>query len=747
MARKLVAVALVGAFVAIAWFAWREKPVPEIASEREVVVPEHAELETRVELSRDTTPVVRPNEPARVETKDDETPITAAPADGLEVIVVDGRSGVPVAGARVRGLGLLEPMSGPDERKEVPIGLLDFEIELAGGAVYETDATGRTRIPKNGVPGSYAASSSGMWGMAYFSDSEQPPHVIDMVPERGARVLVVDAHGKPAPNVPVAIACDGARFDDLVESLSDEQGFVDVRHWRSAQQKCLDAADTCVRPLLLAQWDAIPRLHVDTTRNAPDPQRLVLPPLGSVEVRVRTTDGTPLLARDLVLTRAEDKGFADHPAKDAETFEPATNEVGRALFTRVGLGCELRASSESVGAGFTVCLGPGPRAEGEVAVLELVVGRPYSLLTGRLVGSDGRALARVSGSILPIFPSDDERRPHIYREYRERGRAFEGFLCARGGFETDEAGRFRILVSQGSGEQPRIFEFSYIDRDVRSSRARVAAPQRLAQPETDLGDVRFAPLREIASGVISAPSGMPLREPWLEVSTGAGRDRVYAQRRVNPDGSFTAWSQSEAPSWFLRAGTRVCEGSLPLEIPSGATNLRIALVATSFVRGRLRVDDDVSPERYAIQLERLPDGAEGGEELFTKAGSDGRFAFALSAAGKFDVRVMDANVNWNDVTLLEGFVVEAGEDCADPRLDPIDVTREARERRRQAEADAAPTPRETPRRAGGDGTRVLAVSWKHLNLTFGRTRIIIRIWSKTGTGSATASARRSSESD
>ena len=672
MARSLFALALIGAIVAVAWFAWRETPARDTSRERDPVARVEAERDARVELSRDTTPVVRPNAPARVETKD-ATPITAAPADGLEVIVVDGRSGVPVAGARVRGLGLLEPMSGPNDHKEVPIGLLDFEIELAGGAVYETDATGRTRIPKNGVPGSYAASAPGMWGMAYFSDSEKPPHVIDMMPERGARVLVVDAHGKPAPNVPVAIACDGARFDDLVESLSDEQGLVDVRHWRSAQQKCLDAADTCVRPLILARWDAIPRLHIDTTRNAPDPQRLVLPPLGSVEVRVRAADGTPLLAPDLVLTRAEEKGYGDQPGKDAETFGPTTNEAGRALFTHVGLGCELRASSESVGGVFTYCVGPGPRVDGEVAVLELVVAKPYSALTGRFIGPDGLPLTRVAAWLTPCLSHEDPEAAPTIVPWGPRSSPLH---CEDGGrFVTDDQGRFRLRAAQNSEDSGWQLHFAFIDRDKRTLSAIIPAPARLTLPETALGDVRFAPLRELASGVLIAPSEMTIVHPWVELRSGTGRDAVSAEVRVSPEGSFSAWTQSDAPSWFLRAGTSVCEGTPPLEIAAGATDLKIALGGGGFVRGRVLADDDMSPGNFLVHLAPVSDHGREGEDLFAEPGTDGRFIFALAAAGTFDLHVSNLKMLWNEVATLEGLVVEAGKDCADPRLDPIDLRR------------------------------------------------------------------------
>lgn len=667
MARSLIAVALVGAVVAIAWFAWREKPALDVASEREVAAPAEMERNARVELSRDLAPVVRPDAPARVATKDDETPITAAPADGLEVIVVDGRSGVPVAGARVRGLGLLEPMSGPNDHKEVPIGLLDFEIELAGGAVYETDATGRTRIPKNGVPGSYAASAPGMWGMAYFSDSERPPHVIDMVPERGARVLVVDAHGKPTPNVPVAIACDGARFDDLVESLSDEQGFVDVRHWRSAQQKCLDAADTCVRPLILAKWDAIPRLHIDTNAGAPDPQRLALPPLGNVEVRVRSADGVALFPRDVVLSRAEDKGYEGRPGRDAEVFAPSFSELGRALFEHVGLGLELRASSTSLGKDFTYCLGPGPQTDRATAVLELVVTRPRCELTGRFVDTGGRPLAGVQGEFQRSSAGDSDM-----------------LYLRRIALRTDDAGRFRVFTNDSAGApSTREVGFVFYDDAGHAHRSIVALPTTLSSPETDLGDIHFASPQPIVSGRVLVPRGMLLLDaqvlvrPIVDSIPVQSTADLLRQRgdfvSVREDGTFDIWNCDTATTWLVHARAGACEGSIPVEVAAGAAGLTLEFGAGGFVRGRLIADQPVAPGRFVVLLQRADDETDAGKPLQIEAASDGRFAFALSAPGTFDLRVADTKANWNEVVVLEGLVLAAGTDCSDPRLDPIDL--------------------------------------------------------------------------
>ncbi len=591
--------------------------------------------------------------------------VAVAPKDGVEVCVVLSSSGAPVSGARVRGLGLLEHSERDDVRRELAVGVLDPEAELADTPIYVTDEAGVTRVPRTSLPAEYSASVDGWWGKSYFSDSEKGPFTIELEPDASVRVQVVDASGAAAPGFPVALSCESSLRDDHWSAFTDARGWIEVRHWAAAVQSCLAAEEACLRAVILARDDAsIPRVVFDAARGSSEPLKLVLPPLGRVAVRARGPNGEPLLAEDVQLARPDDVGTLGLPGFGHEVFEPDVNEPEAAIFERVGLGMELCASSWRTGFQPAHVVGRGPQSAGEMATLELVVEHPLPILTGRLIDSHGRPLASQEAKFWsPKLKGD------------------LAVIAARD-FLTNVDGRFRVPVAVRAGPwySGAQIQFEYSDTSGIRHRARPQLGETLGPMENDVGDVRFAPMSELARGVVLDERGQPLANPdvFVDVHGPSNEDlrfEAHIDIHEHADGSFEVFGEhlpARDLRWEIAASALGYERSESSAFMPGARDLRLQLGLGGTLQGNVEFVPPGVNYRYHVVVVRADEvrDQEPMKELACSLDDKGHFHFGASRPGTFTLKAIGG---YQKSVTLEGLELVSGQVCTDPRLAKIVV--------------------------------------------------------------------------
>lgn len=618
-----------------------------------------AALEREREFTADAPTPAR--ESARTNAVADLPPrgVKVAPEDAVELRVVLASSGAPVSGALVRGLGLLEPSQEPDPHVQLAVGVLDPEARLEGTPSYVTDARGIARVPKRSLPADYSASAGELWGKTYCSDGVAPPFTIELEPDATVRVHVVDAHGRAAGRQELALGCASSPRDELWSALTDDEGFLLVRHVAAAAQKCLDPEEVVVRPVLLEHDEVVPVLVLDPRATVPESRELTLPKLGRVEVAVRARDGRPLAADGVVLARPEDLATWGGPKSEASVWRPDSVERGLAVFEGVGLGVDVCACVEGLGRERVHVLGRSSEAPDGVARIELVVDEPWPVLTGRLLDVAGRPLCDVEASW--------------------RAPAGGGCVLYLGAdsFRTDVNGRFRLL-HRGSLEISELWardvRVEWLDRDGVRHGLRPALPKRLSDGENELGDLRFAPTRVVARGVVLDAGGAAIADegttPWFTPID--GHDSGFASStdvHRKPGGEFEVFSECLAEHWRVQTRAPGFEETETLEFDAGANGLRVVLGAGGSIRGRLVLEPGVASERVGVHVLRT----DGGEHapVYLPIAEDGSFRFGASRSGTFTLVVEHAA--WGTLVELAGLVLEGDGDCTDPRVASIRV--------------------------------------------------------------------------
>ncbi|MBI5364137.1 MAG: hypothetical protein HZA53_13235 [Planctomycetes bacterium] len=621
---------------------------------------------------------------ARAEPNERANAVTAPPEDrgvivraedGVVVRVVLASSGAPVPGARVRGLGLLERRKEPDADAPLPVGVLDPEAELGDTPVYVTDAAGTTRVPKKSLPADYSATAGELWGKAYVSDSVAPPFTIELVPDATVRVQVVDAHGKPRARQEVALGCASAPRDDFWSALTDDRGFVEIRHAAALAAKCLGANEAVLRPVLFARDELLPHVALDIERGLATPEQLVLPPLGRVEVTIRTPDGAPLLADDVVLSRAEDEGYDGQPRWDADLLRPDSVDGARAVFEDIGLGVELRASSREVAFRPVHVLGTGPRHDDETVRLQITVDRARPVLTGRLLDPQGTPLRRVRAWLLEGRIFDETASEYVA----------DPELRSKECFETDLEGRFR--VRSGLLRDPRIDDRLRVRIVYRGADGRheldTRLPSTLESPEHSLGDLRFAPKRPIGRCRVYDERGSTLVDARLRARF-LNTEGVNEEWWVDP-----SWVRVEGGARELSAefrGQRVMvvadapgyEASEPVELVPNGPELRIVLGSGGWAVAKLLGKSGFELDRCVPMFVRpefdLEKQLRRGIALQSNCArdADGALRFAAARAGRFDFVVLDAREG-SVLERIGGIEFRSGVACDDPRLSGVEV--------------------------------------------------------------------------
>lgn len=539
----------------------------------------------------------------------------------LEVVVLDGVTGEPVEGATVRwaqGAPGLEA-SWLDE-------LLDRRIARARatGLVTTTDAAGVARLTPAHPWNLIVAQTEDRWGSVTFREWRLgAPRELEIFPDEPIRVRALDAGGAPVGGVFVQLDSGAHVGGAHAVAVTDEStGIATFEHggallgtaWRGD-------AESRVHARLQVAGDMRDGVLVRAEHCGGDAIDLVLPPTGSIEVRLREADGaacrgtglvsldwgeafyfeigydTPVPAR--VLTQMASSGRADTQVVHAEG--------GVARFPHVALGKHFVVLGARH---FTAhCRGDdfvGPTAAGERVRVDLDIGQDSFALRGRAVDESGEPIRNerlvAEHREPPVSGSDDELLMHFASARRPYSNVW-----------TDDEGRFALAVETHRAEHPLVLAQGRGSRHPRSVLLDVSAYEDGGSVELD--DVVFEAPPVIASGRLLDSTGLGLQDAFVSLqefpihlaAESPRDDQLIA--RAESDGSFElrAYVQSEPLLLWFVAPFRTPVGRF-FE-PGESIDLEFEFRAQGTVEVVLDGPEDTDWSRYSISCER-PDEVE-----------------------------------------------------------------------------------------------------------------------------------------
>lgn len=330
------------------------------------------------------------------------TDITAAA--GLEaadrepvvaVRVVERATGTPVVGAEVRCAGATfdwNELDDADNELATRLAGLDDEALLQRfGCSVATDAAGLARLPPLGDHGIVCARRGGDYGAVAIDDDPDEPgnvYVLAIEPD-----LTLEVTGIP-PDLPIAVRGtvrdlwshaenEGVWTTRAIEEVDDR---LVVRHLQTRQPWRHGPAGLprlTVGPAL-AGFDQVPVVWQDRIGHA----HVELPPLGSVDVRVRAPTGVAPRLEAIELSVVTPPG-GDHAPHEPSRLD---RDAGLATFSWVPIGQRIVVRATVDGLGLEHC-GPGPQRVGERVAIAFVADSIAVSFVGRMVDDQGRPLA------------------------------------------------------------------------------------------------------------------------------------------------------------------------------------------------------------------------------------------------------------------------------------------------------------------------------------------------------------------
>lgn len=624
-------------------------PEPGIWRGAEYVVPPPSSLQ------RDAAPPAADAAPA--------APLYAAPApegQGFLVKVVrkDEGTAIPFADVFFVDVESLDQQRTLAAQAEAT-SLLDMIEQLA--VRYQAGADGSVRLPLPAGSVFLAARKDSWFGS--FDNQVIPTEGLLILCTQMSAVSarVTDAAGRPQAGVPVQLRVTESGLDQAVLTVrTDEQGIGLIQPLDMLTRN--DTADVRFELALGGTLAETVRHEFDPRHPPAAPLELTLPPHGILEVRVLTADGKPwpepaliqALARDAeeVDGRMENEGLSGLLREGALRLRPAG--LGQPLRVRA-----IRPDGTTIGE--LVC--EGPARDGEVLPVNIQEQSGAAHVVGRAMREDGQPLAKTRLS------------------YEIRVTNFGFSSSDAGQIVTADDGSFQLAI-----EKPNLDEGA--ERIFVLSTAPVNGVQLIAETDlswslppgvTDLGNLLLAQPALLVSGWVVDESGRHL--PGVPVQA---RPQVYFDKdrfswdwnanfyaRSDEQGAFSIYGNTDSAKIRVtgQMGEHWCAGA---DVAPGSTDVRVIMNRAGRVAGLILLDPGTKAEGFVIQLASEMEGDREVTHWAALVLADGSFNFTTVPPGVYRVEISPLGAG-EPLASFDGLLVRAGEDCPDPRLNPIDL--------------------------------------------------------------------------
>lgn len=652
-------------------------------------------------------------------------PCDPGPPDGLLVRAVAADGG-PVAGAEI----YVVPESNPSSRSLYET-LLPFveeprRLSAAHARGYLADAKGEVHVVRPAFDVFLLGFSGDLRGAARLLEPARASFDLRFERARDLEVSVVDASDAPVRGARVAFASRSvpdpaldARNDYRPPlnqhhegETTDERGLarltgIDFARARHVQIERMGKFAFCVAvPYLGARNQRGAGMQLGATdvgdlASLRSPVRVRLEePFGGIEVlladRGHALDGEVTVDSFVGWVSAVE-------FTDGERVQRRPLEKGVARFFPVALGQHFVVSARLAGGGTLKKSVDGPRAAGDVVRVDLDPQRDRHLLRGRLVGlpTPHGPIPGLTGELVqtPPLPQTSKKEPSV------RTAAPRPFLVP---IETDahDDGTFEVDFSAYGPLHFRSLQLRGFERThAFAFEVRVALPEELVDPVTDVGDVAVVAIPVLGWGRVVDDLRRPLAGVTVTLSNvDALGDRWIGPRTTSEgDGSFALVGTADEPDVKLYFIPPPGFARAVEEIPTDSREIEMVLPRTGRVIGTVVADFSVmlfasarSPKPEGSALSRQMVSA---QDYYARRDSDDgvaswAFTFELRP-GRYDINVSTTpnSPGSGVVARVDDLEVRPAEVTNDPRLAPLTVVREQVEWRiHLSRSDGAPPP-------------------------------------------------------
>ncbi|HEX5052242.1 MAG TPA: hypothetical protein VFZ65_10750 [Planctomycetota bacterium] len=616
-----------------------------------------------------------------------EAELRAAP----HVRVVRGDPPAPVADATV--YFVTEPVA-EQHLREPRTPASRFEWPAAWGQRTATDAEGTARLPATRTPWLVAAVCDGEFAFGVVPPGPRTV-TLELQGDETVTVLAEDAEQRPGAGLPVALLQHRGRGDanTIWQGPTGADGRAIVRHFQLLRQspRGPDGAEAFAA-VLLAPCPEPVVAPFEGRPAAAEPVRLVVPSLGSVDVRLTDHRGTPLLSPAYIACTVDGAAEPSEPFAIAKTLlsRHQAKPVGAdpVHLSAIGAGTQLHFYARFQGDRrmAEVAAGPG-RAGGTVAV-DLPLAPHQLVLAGRLHWADGSPVANTN------LPAD------LWRADRDvlgitvhtigDGR-FDLVLAAR-----DDATEYwlelRQTVPAAAGDATAL---------PRELGARAYVQALVGGARHELGTLVLAELPPLVAGTVADDRGEPVADAQVrvqqrEVHRERNRERESWRNlpqlatRTAADGSFVLAGRMPPGTLRVEADTgQHFAASVPLQ--TQGQQVRIRIERNGVLRGRAVLPTWIADGSVSLALRPFDETEREANtrqiELQRRRG--GRFVVQPLHAGRYDAVVTVRNLR-DPVLVVPDVFVQPGE-THDARLDQLDLTQSVFRHRLRA-VDAAGQP-------------------------------------------------------
>jgi len=549
------------------------------------------------------------------------------------------------------------------------------------GQAYRTGSDGRTEVPAEPNRSGLFVMIPGFLGTDDTGRGDDDLIRLRLEPTITVPVRVVDTDGAPVAGVPVSVVNAEGRPLGMAPLASDQEGtaecVIDARRWARGGG---GQGTQVTLAIPLSEADAkTTAAPVDLSALPTEPITLVMPSVGSVVVEIDAPDnwnGEQVL---VIMKRGSADGSEPRRRRSRSRDRwHASVEDGVARFHHVGIGVlwdfdvvdegGFEAEAEGVA---------GPGHAGEEVRVVLSPERNDPVITFRVVDEEGAP------------------RPGLDLQLDLTVRSENSSNSSGRSARTDGDGRVEYLVSREW--RPSEKRTLLICQSTRNGREDLGHSHRLdlsrdlSSGVTDLGDLRLSPAPVFVSGVVVDEAGTP-----IEGARGSLQRQQVSRYGRNNERVHEYWTYaageksgeiSDAEGRFVIRSFELSEDlhrikfsksgfshEEALEFTPGGTGLRVILRGAGQVHAQVLLPDGCGDSQLRAEL-RDQNAAEGETETAAAyVGSrQGKLSFESVPPGVYDLSLKVSHGVGKSLIQLRGLTVRAGESCADPRLDPIDL--------------------------------------------------------------------------
>ena len=489
--------------------------------------------------------------------------------------------------------------------------------------------------------------------------------------DRSLRVRVLSsASRRPVPGVTVGLYANRRSGGS---SVTDDAGLVVFRH----VQESLRGAEDGRVGLALPLREPV-RCPVSLANLPSDAVELILPPTGSIAIRVRDEKGRMVDCRRLRMTMEAflDPGFQQKLPR----ARPMVSKLGAKGHARSGpmdLGLHLRLTVEAMDRDSArrpvVTEFAGPTRLDEV--VEQGVPWPsedstdasWPVLTGRFVHNDGSPWVETTlNAYAQLFPYD----PKAHRSVD---------------LTTDDKGCFRLVLSIPCPPGGKRIYLLHVPGKAGYVRGEVDASRDYPPGVTDLGDILLDQGRLVVSGRVVDLAGKGIPKARVRVTQKVGiKDNVYwptyktaGSFGTDPDGRFACYAipGHDLPQDSLRLEVRHPETNQrkTLRVALGQQGVRVEFAPGGGIAGSVQLGETLESRDVNIVLMR-----ESKSVRLLTLDPDGSFEGTGIQPGTYSVhvalRTASQELRKRSKVRIEEVRILPGETNRDPRLQGIHLT-------------------------------------------------------------------------